>query len=142
MVYLMVSFIPMECWPDPSVGFRIASERLLGQDGLSFMGGEFNKGCKLQCVRTKMEVPMDTEDNILVLGTKGKASEIIDSPEFRAVVDEVRKGERSPLVNLTPFLPGGKDEDGGENGKVGYDDVGEIFPIQVPYAYRYDYDLQ
>ena len=62
----------------PSVGFRIASERLLGQDGLRFIGGEFNQGCKLQCVRTKMEVPMETEDNILVLGTKGKASEIID----------------------------------------------------------------
>ena len=49
---------------------------------------------------------MDTEDNVLVLGTKGKASEILDSPEFRSVVDEIRKGERSPLVNLTPFLPG------------------------------------
>ena len=55
---------------NPDVGFRIASERLLGQNGLRFIGGEFNKGCKLQCVRTKMEIPMDTEDNNLVLGTK------------------------------------------------------------------------
>jgi hypothetical protein len=84
---------------------------------LKFIGGEFNKGCKSQCVRTKVEIPMETEDNILVLSTKGKASEIIDSPEFRAVVDEVRKGERPPLVNLTPYLPGGKVESGGENEK-------------------------
>ena len=89
-----------------SVGFRIASERLLGGGGLRFIGGEYNKGCKLQCVKTNVEVPMATEDNILVVETKGRASEIEDSPEFRSVVDEVRKGKRSPLVNLTPFLPG------------------------------------
>ena len=86
-----------------SVGFRIASERLLGASGLRFIGGKYNKGCKLQCVRTNIEVPMATEDNILVVETKGKASEIIDSPGFRLVVDEVRKGERSPLVDLTPL---------------------------------------
>ena len=91
---------------EKTVGFRIASERLLGQDGLRFVGGEFNRGCKLQCVRSKVEVPMATEDNILVLETVGKASEIVDSPEFRSVVEEVRKGKRSPLVDLTPFLPG------------------------------------
>ena len=98
---------------DPSVGFRISSERLLGQHGLRFMGGEYNVGCKLQCVRTKVEVPMDTEENILVMETKGKASEIVDSPEFRNVVGEIRRGERSPLVDLRPFLPGGsgKQED-------------------------------
>jgi hypothetical protein len=102
---------------NPDVGFRIASERPLGQDGLRFMGGELNKGRKLQCVRTKMEIPMETGGNILVLGTKGKASEIIDPPEFRAAVDEVRKGERPPLVNAAPHLPGGKHENGGDNGK-------------------------
>jgi hypothetical protein len=91
---------PDDVLASPSVGFRIVSVRLLGQDGLRFIGGEFNQGCKLQCVGTKMEV------HILVLGTKGKASEIIDSPEFRAVVDEVRKEERPPLVNLAPHLPG------------------------------------
>ena len=29
---------------EKTVGFRIASERLLGRDGLRFVGGEFNRG--------------------------------------------------------------------------------------------------
>ena len=91
-----------------SIGFRIASERLLGNGGLRFIGGKYNKGCKLQCVKTNVEVPMATEDNILVLETNKRASEVVDSPKFRAVVDEVRRGVRSPLVELTPFLPGEK----------------------------------
>ena len=85
----------------------------MGQDGLRFVGGKYNKRCKLQCVRSRTEVPMNTEDNILVLTTQGKASEIVDSPEFRSVVSDIRKGRRSPLVDLRPFLPG----------QNGYDEV-------------------
>ena len=93
---------------ESTVGFRIVSERLMGQDGLRFVGGEYNKGCMLQCVRSKTEIPMNTEDNILVLATQGKASEIVDSPELRSAVNDVRKGKRSPLVDLRPYLPGQK----------------------------------
>ena len=47
---------------------------------------------------------MATKDNILVMESEGKAEEIVDSPEFRKMVDEVDRGMRSPLVNLQPYL--------------------------------------
>ena len=87
--------------------FRVASERIMNQKGLRFIGGEFSVGDELECVRTKQKVPMGTKEDILVLETEGTAADLIDSPALRKMVDEVRSGIRSPLVDLTPFLKGG-----------------------------------
>ena len=37
--------------------FRVASERVMNQKGLRFIGGEFSVGDELECVRTKQKVP-------------------------------------------------------------------------------------
>jgi hypothetical protein len=85
--------------------------------GLRFIGGKFSVGCKLECVRSKQVVPMDTKEDILVLETDGAAADLIDSPALRTMVDEVRNGVRSPLVDSSPFLKGGSSNCGkeGEN---------------------------
>jgi len=93
------------------VHFRVSSERICKARGLRVVNGEFNGPDHLQCVRTDKKVEMKTIDNILIMETSGKADEIIDSPEFRCVVDEVRNEERSPLVDLTPFLPEGRQDE-------------------------------
>jgi hypothetical protein len=76
------------------------------------VSGKFNDPDHLECIRTNKRVAMKTIDNILVMETKGMADEIVDSPAFRSVVDEVKKDTRSPLVDLTPFLPGHYHEKG------------------------------
>ena len=93
------------------VGFRIASERLCGEMGLTFVGGKFNEGCKLSCERSGKEMPMNTAENILVMETDKRASDLKESPELTKIIDEVRRGERSPLVDLTGHL---KSDGGGK----------------------------
>jgi len=88
------------------VEFRVSSERVCKQKGLRVVSGKFDEPDHLECVRTNKKVAMKTIDNILVMETKGMADEIIDSPAFRSVVEEVRRDKISPLVDLTPFLPG------------------------------------
>jgi hypothetical protein len=97
------------------VKFRVASERIMGGRGLRFVGGKYNQGDQLECVRTKKVVPMATDDQILVLETDGKASELVDSPSLRAVVNDVRMGKCSPLIDLTDHLDG----TAGDQAKVG-----------------------
>ena len=88
------------------VEFRVSSERVCKQKGLRVVSGKFDEPDHLECVRTNKKVAMKTIDNILVMETKGMADEIIDSTAFRSVVEEVRRDKISPLVDLTPFLPG------------------------------------
>ena len=85
--------------------FRVSSERICKARGVRVVTGEFDKPDFLECVRTKKRVNLETVDNILVMETEGKASDIIDSPEFREVVQDIRMERRSPLVDLAPFLP-------------------------------------
>ena len=80
--------------------FRIGSERIMKKRGVRVLAGEFDGQDVLECVRSKQVVNMSTKDNILIMETEGRANEIVDSPEFRKVVDEVDRGTRSPLVNL------------------------------------------
>jgi hypothetical protein len=58
---------------------------------------------------------MKTEDNILILETVGRANEINDSPALRRIVDEIRDGKRSPLVDLTEHLKSKKGGGGGRS---------------------------
>ena len=51
---------------------------------------------------------MLTAENILVMKTLGTAADLVDSPELLKVVEEVRNGLRSPLVDLTEHLKGAK----------------------------------
>jgi hypothetical protein len=88
------------------VKFRVASERIMGKRGIRFVGGAFNDGDKLECVRTKKVVSMATEENILILETHGLASDLSDSPALRKIVDEIRNGVRSPLLDLSDHLKG------------------------------------
>jgi hypothetical protein len=84
--------------------FRVASERIMNKRGLRFIGGEFSVGCKLECVRSKRVVPMDTKEGILVLETAGTAADLIDSPALRTMVDEVRNAKWRPVTS-SRFIP-------------------------------------
>ena len=95
---------------DSELKFRVASERIMGKRGLRFVGGDYNNGDQLECVRSKKVIPMETDDNILVLETCGKASELVDSPKLRAIVQDVKLGKRSPLVDLTEHLKNNSNE--------------------------------
>ena len=93
------------------VKFRIGSERIMKKRGVRVLAGKFDGDDVLECVRSKQQVKMATKDNILVMESEGKADEIVDSPEFRKMVDEVDRGMRSPLVNLQPYLKEGPKEE-------------------------------
>ena len=43
---------------------RVASERIMGKRGLRFVGGEYNVGDKIVCVRSGKDVQMGTDDNM------------------------------------------------------------------------------
>ena len=86
--------------------FRVLSERVNKARGLRVISGEFEEPDFVECIRSGKSIKMKTSEGILVMPTRGLASEIVDSPEFRKVVDDIRKEKRSPLVNLSRFLQG------------------------------------
>jgi hypothetical protein len=91
------------------MNFRVTSSQLFKKRGARVVSGKFNEPDVLECVRTGEQVDMVTDDNILVMETKGTAADIEDSPEFRRLVEDIKLEKRSPLVNLTPCLKGGSD---------------------------------
>ena len=98
------------------MNFRVTSSQLFKKRGVRVVSGKFNEPDVLECVRTGDRVNMITDENILVMETKGTAADIKDSPEFRKLVEEIKQEKRSPLVNLTPYLKGGGDRQA-ENSK-------------------------
>ena len=56
---------------------------------------------KAICARTNVVIPLPTKDNILVMSTPEKVNGLLpDSPDLRMIVDEIRTGKRSPMVDL------------------------------------------
>ena len=76
------------------VKFRVASERICKARGLRVVSGKFHEPDFMECVRSNLQVKMKTIDNILIMETEGKASEIVDSPQFRSVVEEIRNEKK------------------------------------------------
>jgi len=97
---------PEGAYAEAEVEFRVSSEPVCKKKGLRVVSGKFDEPDHLECVRTNKKVPMKTINNILVMETKGMANEITDSPAFRSIVEAAKMDKISPLVDLTPFLPG------------------------------------
>ena len=96
---------PEGVYASNEMNFRVSSAQLQKARGLRIIGGKFKEPDVLECVRSNRKLDMATVDNIMCLDTKGEAREIVDSPAFRKVVDDIRLEKRSPLVNLSPYLP-------------------------------------
>ena len=86
------------------IEFRLASERIMKRQGLRVLNGCFEEADYLECVRTGKKVPLSSEADLLVMATNGVAADIVDSPEFRSIVNEIAAGRHSPLLDLRPFL--------------------------------------
>ena len=76
------------------VKFRVASERICKARGLRVVSGKFHEPDFMECVRSNLQVKMKTIDNILIMETEGKASEVVDSPQFRSVVEEIKNEKK------------------------------------------------
>jgi hypothetical protein len=81
--------------------FRILSTQRMRRLGIETTGGVYEEEGKAICARTNVGIPLPTKDNILVMSTPEKVSGLLpDSPDLRMIVDEIRTGKRSPIVDL------------------------------------------
>ena len=81
--------------------FRILSTQRMRRLGIETTGGVYDEDGKAICARTNVVIPLPTKDNILVMSTPEKVNGLLpDSPDLRQFVEEIRTGERSPLVDL------------------------------------------
>ena len=83
--------------------FRLASAMELKRHGIRMIGGAFKEPDIIECVRTKAQVTARNEHKIMVVRTKGKASDLKCSVEFDVYLRGVAQGKISPLFQVSWF---------------------------------------
>jgi hypothetical protein len=83
--------------------------------GVRYIGGTFDESDKIECVRTNETIPTNVVDGILMIKTSGSAIDIAESEAFRSLVNDIKRGARSPIIEITPFLKGVYREAGESN---------------------------
>jgi hypothetical protein len=84
--------------------FRLASAIQLKKRGVRYLGGKFNEGDIIECVRSGTRLPASEVDGILTLKTEGFASELENCDELRRLVRDIDGGLESPLIDVSPFI--------------------------------------
>ncbi len=106
--------------------FRLASAMQMKRMGVRYLGGKFDDDDFIECVRTGERAPTCEVDGILTIKTEGSAKDnyIEDSVEveFHLMVEEIKCGLRSPLVEVTPFLKGASESKEGSKFKFSDED--------------------
>jgi hypothetical protein len=90
---------------DADLEFRLASALVLKRHGIRLIGGAFEEPDVIECVRTQVSFETKSEDNLMLVKTKGKASAIKPSKKFEAYLDKVKQGLLSPLFKLSSYDP-------------------------------------
>ena len=86
--------------PEKCPPLRILSAQAMSKMGCGTVTGVFGQGGAIQCAQSGESVKLKTDNNILVLRTKGKACDIQLTPELRAVIKDVESCLRPPLIDL------------------------------------------
>ena len=81
--------------------FRLASAMELKRHGIRMIGGVFKEPDIIECIRTKAKVTARNEHKIMVVRTKGRASELTRTVEFDEYLRRVAQGLTSPLLQLS-----------------------------------------
>ena len=74
------------------------------RNGIRYITGKYNEPDYVECLRSGVLIPTESQGNILTIKTSGFANEILDSVEFRKLVSDIAHGLESPLFDLTPYL--------------------------------------
>ena len=88
---------------DEYLEFCLASAMVMKQHGIRMIGGVFEEPNIIECVRTKAVIMAREEHKIMVVRTKGKASELKRSIGFEGYLKKVAQGLTSPLFQLSWF---------------------------------------
>jgi hypothetical protein len=109
--------------------FRLASAMQLKKRGVRYIGGKFDGQDYIECVRSDLQFPAEECDGILTKTTNGIAKDILESPEFKDLIEQIENGLSSPLVDIRPYLKGiyKTSEDG--NGR--YAEMAQDHPINI-----------
>lgn len=67
------------------------------------IGGAFEEPDTIHCVRTHVSFETISEGNLMLVKTKGKASDLKPSKKFEAYLDKVKKGLVSPIFKLSSY---------------------------------------
>ena len=88
---------------DADLEFRLASALELKRHGIKMIGGAFEEPDTIHCVRTHVSFETISEGNLMLVKTKGKASDLKPSKKFEAYLDKVKKGLVSPIFKLSSY---------------------------------------
>ncbi len=88
---------------DADLEFRLASALELKRHGIRLIGGAFEEPDVIECVRTQVSFETKSEGNLMLVKTKGKASDIKPSKKFEAYLDKVKQGLVSPIFKLSSY---------------------------------------
>jgi hypothetical protein len=81
--------------------FRILSTQKVKKYGLKIDGGVFEEDGLAVCVRTGVQVQLQTRNSILVLHTSPPCSTLTeDTSTLRSIIEQIRLGNRSPFVTI------------------------------------------
>ncbi len=83
--------------------FRLASAVQMKKLGVRYVGGKFDDNDVIECVRTGHTISTIDENGILTIKTCGSALDLEACDELLQIVNDVKKGIKSPLVDVTPF---------------------------------------
>ncbi len=86
---------------DAQRAFRLASAQELKRLGIGLIGGAFKEPDVIECARTKVSFETTSQGKLMVVATKGKASDIKPSEMLHAYLDQVKTGHQSPLFQLS-----------------------------------------
>jgi hypothetical protein len=86
-----------------SPNFRLASAVQMKKLGVRYVGGKFDEDDVIECVRTGRKISTNDENGILSIKTYGSAHDLEECDELLQIVDDIRKGIRAPLVDVTPY---------------------------------------
>jgi hypothetical protein len=81
--------------------FRIALAQELKRLGIRLIGGAFKEPDVIECVRTRFAFETSSHEKLVVVTTKGKASDINPSEMFHSYLDQVKKRHQSSLFQLS-----------------------------------------
>jgi hypothetical protein len=86
-----------------SPNFRLASAVQMKKMGVRYVGGKFDDNDVIECVRTGRMISTNDDNGILSVKTYGTARDQEECDELLQIVDDIREGNRSPLIDVTPF---------------------------------------
>jgi hypothetical protein len=130
---------------DAQMTFRLASAQELKRLGIRLIGGAFKEPDVIECVRTRFAFETSSQGKLMVVTTKGKASDIKPSEMFHSYLDQVKNGHQSPLFQLSRVkgeLPITSDKEGEIYEYMCKDSIGDEYEPKDDSTYAVEAEFQ